>query len=103
MGITTPCVMLYFCSLLATLKLLLTVILPITWVYGIAIWYFGDGGLSADSDSVGLHWSVPCGSSMMLLALALDYNVFYFGRVYEFRKAGLSDLEAVRHGLAATG
>jgi len=101
--LTTPCVLLYFCSVLATLKLLLTVILPMTWVYGISVWYFRDEGTLADTGSAGLHWSVPCGSSCFLLALGLDYNIYYFGRVYEFRKAGLSDLESLRHGLASTG
>merc|ERR1719215_1097053 len=40
---------------------------------------------------------------MLLLALAMDYNVFYIARVFEFRKAGLSDIEAIRRALASTG
>merc|ERR1711933_622535 len=77
------------------MKLLLTVIIPLTWVYGAAIWFFQ--GFS------GLHWIVPCTSSMLLMALALDYNVFLFGRTMELHRAGLSDLEAIRQGLASTG
>jgi len=40
---------------------------------------------------------------MVLLALGLDYSIFYFSRVYELRRAGFSDREAIRHGLASTG
>ena len=40
---------------------------------------------------------------MLLLALGTDYNIFYFSRVFEFRRAGLSDQEAIRQGLASTG
>merc|ERR1712151_1319772 len=90
------------------LKLLATVVLPMSWVYGCAVWIFSDGafdflGVSPLHSNGGLHWMVPCSTSMLLLALALDYNVFYFGRVVEFRLAGVPDLEAIRQGLASTG
>eukprot|EP00425_Heterocapsa_triquetra_P019003 CAMPEP_0195145270 /NCGR_PEP_ID=MMETSP0448-20130528/169564_1 /TAXON_ID=66468 /ORGANISM="Heterocapsa triquestra, Strain CCMP 448" /LENGTH=947 /DNA_ID=CAMNT_0040183773 /DNA_START=27 /DNA_END=2870 /DNA_ORIENTATION=- len=113
--VTTPFVAFSFYSALAPLKLLLTVVAPMTWVYGTAIWVFQDaypgpfsapapaGPADGQREQGGLHWMVPCSSSMLLLSLALDYNVFYFGRALEFRKAGLSDLESVRQGLASTG
>ncbi|CAE8591905.1 unnamed protein product [Polarella glacialis] len=99
--VTTPFIAVSFWSVVAPLKLLLTVALPLTWVFGAAVEIFQDGALGTPKK--GLHWTVPCSTSMLLLALALDYNIFYFGRVYEFRKAGLSDIEAIRQGLASTG
>lgn len=107
--ITTPLIGIYFNSVVAALKLLLTVVLPLTWVYGFAVWTFQDGlfdslGLHLPiHSSGGLHWMVPCSTTMLLLALALDYNVFYFGRIVEFRRAGVSDVEAICQGLASTG
>lgn len=107
--IATVSVAAYFRSALAPVKLLLTVVLPLAWVYGAAVLCFQDGildGLGPDSPlhgSGGLHWMVPCATSMLLLSLALDYNVFYFGRCAEFRRAGFSDLESLRQGLASTG
>jgi len=107
--LTTPFVGLSFWSALAPLKLLATVLLPLAWVYSVAIWCFEDGGMDFLGEGTpthscgGFHWMVPCSSSMLLMSLALDYNIFYFGRVMEFRKGGLSDLEAIRQGLASTG
>mmetsp|Transcript_83992 Transcript_83992/g.271456 ORF Transcript_83992/g.271456 Transcript_83992/m.271456 type:complete len:913 (-) Transcript_83992:39-2777(-) len=94
-----------FGSAVAAAKLLLTVVLPLAWVYAIAIWYFKREAVHTESSGGdgGLHWMVPCSTSMLLLALALDYNVFFFGRALEFRRQGLADLEAIRWGLATTG
>lgn len=94
-AVTTGFIAFAFGSASVAIKLLLTVIVPLTWVYGAAVWFF--------EGTTGLHWLVPCTSSMLLLALALDYNVFFFGRATELRKAGNSDLEALRQGLASTG
>lgn len=107
--VSTLFLALSFRTAVGALKLLLTVVLPLSWVYGLAVLCFQDGLLdfagprSPFRSASGLHWIVPCSSSMLLLSLALDYNVFYFGRVLEFRKAGAGDLEAVRQGLASTG
>jgi uncharacterized membrane protein YdfJ with MMPL/SSD domain len=107
-AVTTPFIGVSFWSCMAPLKLLLTVILPMTWIYGTAIFCFQDGLLDFLGDSPvhsngGLHWTVPCMTAILLLALALDYNIFYFGRVFEYRKDGFSDLEAIRRGLYSTG
>lgn len=39
----------------------------------------------------------------IMLGLALDYDVFLFERVWEFREEGFGDNEAVQLGLSATG
>eukprot|EP00928_Gymnodinium_smaydae_P023534 TRINITY_DN19386_c0_g3_i1.p1 TRINITY_DN19386_c0_g3~~TRINITY_DN19386_c0_g3_i1.p1 ORF type:complete len:1003 (-),score=173.92 TRINITY_DN19386_c0_g3_i1:17-2779(-) len=98
-----------FGSLGAPLKVLATVVLPMIWAYGLAVSCYQDGLLdsvplaSPVHSSGGLYWMVPCSTSMLLLALAMDFNIFYLGRVFEFRRAGLSDLEAIRRALASTG
>jgi uncharacterized membrane protein YdfJ with MMPL/SSD domain len=107
-AITTPFIGISFWSCVAPLKLLLTVILPLTWIYGTATLCFQEGVLDFLGDSPmhssgGMHWSVPCMTAILLLALALDYNMFYFGRVFEYRKDGYSDVESIRRGLVSTG
>lgn len=87
-------------SFVGGVKLLLTAILPTLWVFGLAVWYFQNVDTGAGT---GLHWLVPCSTSMLLLALGLDYNVFFYGRALEFRRKGEPDLEAIRLGLTATG
>eukprot|EP00747_Dinoflagellata_sp_TGD_P150235 gnl/TRDRNA2_/TRDRNA2_177090_c1_seq2.p1 gnl/TRDRNA2_/TRDRNA2_177090_c1~~gnl/TRDRNA2_/TRDRNA2_177090_c1_seq2.p1 ORF type:complete len:880 (-),score=137.10 gnl/TRDRNA2_/TRDRNA2_177090_c1_seq2:196-2565(-) len=103
-----PIMALGFGSVCSPVKLVVTVALPLSWVYGLAVWCFQDGlmdwlGPSPFHSSGGLFWMAPCSTSMLLLALALDYSIFYYGRVFEFRKNGLNDLEAIRKGLSATG
>jgi len=107
-AITTPMIAVCFGTCLAPVKLLSTVILPLTWIYGTTIIYFQGGIVTIFGDSPahsndGLHWSVPCITAILLLALGLDYNIFYFGRVFEYRKHGLSDMESIRRGLVSTG
>merc|ERR1719163_899144 len=65
--------------------------------------FFDFHSSSQTHSDVGLHWSVPCMTAILLLALALDYNIFYFGRVFEYRKEGFSDVESIRRGLVSTG
>lgn len=95
-------------ALVASVKITLTAILPLSWVYGSAVICYEDGLFDFLGDSPlhstgGLHWLVPCISCPVLLSLALDFNLFFFGRVHEFRQLGLGDLDAIRQGLAATG
>mmetsp|Transcript_58464 Transcript_58464/g.163022 ORF Transcript_58464/g.163022 Transcript_58464/m.163022 type:complete len:926 (+) Transcript_58464:47-2824(+) len=92
------------------LKLLLTVVVPITWTYGAAFYVYEDGklawtgvpGLMPIGDA-GLDWSVPIFTLTFILGLALDYDVFLFERVREFREEGFGDREAIQLGLSATG
>jgi len=92
-----------FRSPIASTKLVITVVLPLLWVYGSAVWLFGQAGEDAEANAPGMHFTVPCATSMLLVALALDYNVFFFSRALEFRRQGLDDMEAIRRGLASTG
>jgi len=104
-----------FHAWLIPFKLLFTVILPITWTYGAALYVYEDGylefmgvpGLSptyiTNSGPAGLDWTVPMFTLTIMLGLALDYDVFLFERVWEFRAQGFGDNESVQLALSATG
>merc|ERR1712039_1139677 len=63
---------------------------------------FGFAGLSPLED-FGIDWTVPMFSLTFMMGLALDYEIFLFERVREFREEGFGDREAIQLGLAATG
>lgn len=90
------------------LQLLLTVLIPSLFVFGLLLSIFDSGMLdrlhirNIDS-SLGLHWSVPILVAPVLLGLAVDYDLFLFARVYEMRSKGLDDRAAVVAAVAATG
>lgn len=91
-------------------KLFFTVILPITWAYGAALYVFEDGALAwtglpgiSPTGDAGLVWLAPIFTLTLMLGLALDYDVFLFTRVWEFRESAFGDCESIQLGLAATG
>lgn len=79
------------------LKLMLTVGLPISWSYGLAVYFFTIGG------GEGLLWSIPAFTSTLLLGLGLDYDLFLFSRIWELRQVGFSSNDSIRLGMAGTG
>jgi len=99
-----------FGAALIPFKLLFTVVLPISWSYGAALYVYEDGvfawtgfeGLQPMKDA-GIDWTVPIFTLTIMLGLALDYDVFLFERVFEFRAEGFGDREAIQLGLSATG
>uniref|UniRef100_A0A7S2NK97 Membrane transport protein MMPL domain-containing protein n=1 Tax=Zooxanthella nutricula TaxID=1333877 RepID=A0A7S2NK97_9DINO len=101
---------LWFGSALIPFKLLLTVVVPITWTYGAGLYVYEDGclnflnfpGLGTTRDA-GIDWTVPMFTLTFMMGLALDYEIFLFERVREFREEGFGDKEAIQLGLAATG
>lgn len=104
-----------FGAALIPFKLLFTVILPITWAYGAALYVYEDGVLEwigfpglaptyiTHSGPAGLDWTVPMFTLTIMLGLALDYDVFLFERVWEFREEGFGDNESIQLALSATG
>jgi len=100
----------WFGSAFIPFKLLLTVVVPITWTYGAGLYVYEDGyldflgfpGLSRTGDA-GMDWTVPMFTLTFMMGLALDYEIFLFERVREFREEGFGDCESIQLGLAATG
>lgn len=100
----------WFGSAFIPFKLLLTVVVPLTWTFGAGLYVYEDGaleflnfpGLSRTGDG-GMDWSVPVFTLTFMMGLALDYEIFLFERVREFREEGFGDCEAIQLGVAATG
>jgi len=104
-----------FGAALIPFKLIFTVIMPITWAYGAALFVYEDGALEwigfpglsptyiTGSGPAGVDWTVPMFTLTIMLGLALDYDVFLFERVYEFRHEGFGDCESIQLALSATG
>ncbi|ETN99878.1 hypothetical protein RFI_37589, partial [Reticulomyxa filosa] len=95
------CVMgLFFQSAFVPLRLFATIALPLTFVYGFSISVYQKGlldGLHWDAvaNTQGLFWLSPIMTVTILIGLALDYDVFLFARVYEYRVHGIPTREAI--------
>jgi uncharacterized membrane protein YdfJ with MMPL/SSD domain len=51
----------------------------------------------------GLYWLTPVMSFSILVGLGLDYDIFLYSRIYEYRLEGYSDRAAIAHGVYKTG
>jgi len=97
-----------FRALIIPVQLFFTIILPITWVYGAALLVYEDGvlgwtGLGGVEAVGGVVWLSPVYTLTIILGLALDYTIFLYARVREYRLDGFGDREAIQLGLASTG
>jgi len=99
----------FFLSAFVPIRLFLTIAVPMTLVYGLAILTYQKGLLSslhwrAIGDTNGLYWLIPVMTVTILCGLALDYDIFLFARIYEYRTVvGLSTREAIIRGVYNTG
>mmetsp|Transcript_40011 Transcript_40011/g.118645 ORF Transcript_40011/g.118645 Transcript_40011/m.118645 type:complete len:960 (+) Transcript_40011:113-2992(+) len=108
----------WFGSVFIPFKLLFTVIVPITWTYGAGLYVYEDGILEGydwmpagilptrqrgTAGNDGMDWTVPMFTLTFIMGLALDYEIFLFERVREFREEGFGDRESIQLGLSATG
>jgi len=111
-GCVLVCLVLIACwfgAIFIPLKLLLTVVVPITWTYGAALYVYEDGILSftgfpglMPTGDAGIDWTVPMFTLTFIVGLALDYEIFLIERIREFREEGFGDRESIQLGLAAT-
>ena len=87
--------------------MVLSIALTLAWTYGVVSYVFCTRALSwalpAISADPGLSWASPILSVSLLVGLAMDYDIFLFVRVREFRAAGWSNRAAVVRGVAKTG
>jgi len=90
-----------FRSAFLPLRLALTLALPLTFVFGLAVLFF-EGGWVWPAVS-GLYWLTPVMSFSILVGLGLDYDIFLYSRIYEYRLEGYSDRAAIAHGVYKTG
>jgi uncharacterized membrane protein YdfJ with MMPL/SSD domain len=97
-----------FKSVLVPFKLLITVALPVVFIYGIAIIVYQYGYLNGLNikplmNHGSLDWKNPIYNVLILIGLALDYEIFLFARIYEYRSAGLSNKAAIVRAMSQTG
>jgi len=97
-------------------KMFITVAVPLAWAYGIIVLVYQEEmldkidfglldkmGLPALKGGKGLLWNVPTFTCTLLMGLALDYDLFLFSRIWELRREGYSNLDAIRLGVASSG
>lgn len=94
-------------ALLLPLRMVLTIALTVVWSYGVLAlvfatdwFYWLSPNLAAEP---GVCWIVPVLSLPMLVGLALDYDIFLFTRIREYRRRGWAPRAAVVRGVAKTG
>lgn len=104
--LTMGCLVGYsFASAFIMVKLVFTVFIPILANYGLLVGIYEYGWLSwLGVEPVGsLPWLMFFTTGPLLFALAIDYDMFLFARVYELRLDGYDNRAAVRIGLEETG
>lgn len=106
-GAVIVIVALIFRSALLPIRLLFTLGLTITWTYGLVSLVFCDGVLDWTGLGLGtlgeLYWVVPVIVVTIIFGLGVDYDVFLFTRVTEYRTKGFSTIDSIRYGYYHTG
>ena len=82
-----------FRAAVVPLKLGLTIVVPILALFGLAVGVYRDGWLDWTHiaplmGTGGMSWLLPVGTILLLVGLALDYDIFLFSYVYELRQSG---------------
>jgi len=93
-------------AVLLPIRMVVTIALTVLWTYGVlsvifcSDWFYF---ITPIQKQPGLNWVVPNLSIFMCIGLALDYDIFLFTRVREFRLRGWSNRAAIVKGVARTG
>jgi RND superfamily putative drug exporter len=94
-------------SVFAPIRLLLTIGLTVSWIYGLSVLFFEDhwGELlrPSISDLNGVYWAIPILTFSVLIGLGMDYDLFILGRIREEVWKGKSTTEAIADALDHTG
>merc|ERR1719229_1165089 len=90
------------------LRLFFAVIIPIAFVYGMAVGIYVLGwmdwmGWSSMHSGDGIIWMGPCITVTVLIGFALDYEIFLFSRVFEYRHKGYNTRASIILAVANTG
>jgi uncharacterized membrane protein YdfJ with MMPL/SSD domain len=112
LGLTTATVLVAVAILLQSVfvpvRLLLTLIFPMAATFGLAVLVYQDGalnflGIRNVSNATGaFYWDIPIFAFIVLLGLALDYDVFIISRIIEYRVEGYTNEAAIALGLYDT-
>jgi uncharacterized membrane protein YdfJ with MMPL/SSD domain len=96
-----------FKSLFIPLRLIITVGITLSWIYGLAIFVFKGSFLGNLIPALGevdaLYWVTPIMAFSILIGLALDYDIFLLSRISEYRDKGFTERASIHKGLFKTG
>jgi uncharacterized membrane protein YdfJ with MMPL/SSD domain len=96
-----------FKSIFIPLRLILTIGLTISWIYGLGVFVFEttyfDKLIPALKGVQGFYWITPIMSLTILLGLGLDYDIFILSRISEFRDKGFTEKASIHKALFKTG
>jgi len=112
LGLCFLLISLRFKAAIIPFKLVITVVVPILFVFGSCVGVYQYGALNflnieafkADIGvNSGISWLLPVSTVFLLSGLALDYDIFLYSRVFEFRKEGNSNLLSIVKAVEITG
>ncbi|MHA1303148.1 MAG: MMPL family transporter [Candidatus Heimdallarchaeaceae archaeon] len=106
-GVVYILIALMFRSAFIPLRLLITIGLTLSWIYGLAVLVFEMGifdwlfPVLIDIDA--MYWITPVMAFSILVGLGLDYDVFLLSRISEYRRKGYTERSAIHKGVYRTG
>ena len=98
-----------FRAVFLPLRLFFAVVIPIAFVYGCCVGIYQIGWLdglnisSFKSSDSGLIWMLPVITVTILIGLAMDYEIFLFSRVFEYRLKGYTTEASIILAVSTTG
>jgi len=95
-------------SIVAPIRVVITLVLAISFMYAILILIYDEGtldktGIQAFQKDDGICWLTPILSFPIVVGLGLDYDMFLLSRILAFREMGFSDKASVILGLYKSG
>ncbi|ELP93352.1 hypothetical protein EIN_057570, partial [Entamoeba invadens IP1] len=99
-------VLLFFKSLMVPVRVVLTTSLTVLFVFGSASFVFCTDYFDFIPDVKaidGLYWGVPLVCLPIICGLSLDYDIFLFSRIKEYRERKFSTTVATVFGVERTG
>ncbi len=90
------------------IRLFFAVVIPIVFIYGCMTGVYQFGWLSflhwsSVKDTGGVYWMLPVLTVTILIGLAMDYEIFLFSRIFEYRCKGWDTRSAIVLGVSSTG
>jgi len=106
LGLIAISVIVAFRAPFVPVRMIATIAITVAWTYGVISLIFCSGWFDFIHElkkEPGLDWVVPILSIFLCVGLALDYDIFLYTRIREFRLLGWSNRASVVKGTARTG
>ena len=98
---------LMFKSVFIPLRLIITIGLTLSWIYGLGIFVFKTQVFKSVIPALqgvnSFYWLVPIMAFSILIGIGLDYDIFLLSRISEFRDMGFTEKASIHKGLFKTG